>query len=59
MRIVRAPVALFGVFLVAAGILLSGYGQGRASGALVAFGLGYAAAGVVLIAVSLRPSRRL
>jgi hypothetical protein len=58
MRIVRTSVALLGAFFVAAGILLGKYGQDQASGALVAFGLLYAAAGFVLTALSLRPNHR-
>jgi len=56
MRIVRTSVALVGAFFVAAGILLAEYGRDQAAGALVAFGLGYAAAGAVLIAWSFKPS---
>ena len=56
MRIVRRSVALVGAYFVAAGTLLGEYGQGQVSGALVAFGLAYAAAGAALIAWSLKPN---
>ncbi len=58
MRIVRTSVALVGAYLLAAGILLGEYAQGQGSGALIAFGLVYAAAGAAMIVFSFKPSDR-
>ncbi len=58
MRIVRAPVALLGAFFIAAGILLGQYGQANGIDVAIVFGLVYAAAGAVLIALSLKTNRR-
>jgi len=57
MRIVREPFALLGIFFLAAGTLLTQYAQSKGVGALIPFGLLYAGAGAVMIALSLRPKR--
>lgn len=59
MQIVRAPVALLGAFFIAAGFVLGQYGQAKGIGAGIAFGLLYGAAGAVLIALSIKPNRRM
>lgn len=58
MRIVRGSFALLGAFFIAAGILLSQYGQVKGIGIAVAFGLIYAAAGAVFVAWSFKPRPR-
>ena len=55
MEITREPVALLGVFFVAAGILLYVFGHTRSPGVAIGFGSLYAVAGAVLIAWSLKP----
>ncbi len=57
MRTVRTPVVLLGIWFISAGILLAEYGRDQAAGALIGFGLVYAAAGAVLIAWSFKPRR--
>jgi uncharacterized membrane protein (UPF0136 family) len=56
MRIARTPIALLGAFFIAAGFLLSQYGQSKGIGIAVAFGLIYAAAGAFLVVWSFKPN---
>ena len=56
MEIVRQPMALLGAFFVADGILLYVFERGASPGVALGFGSLYAAAGVALIAGSLKRS---
>ena len=56
MRFVHEPLALVGAFFVADGILLYVFERGASPGVALGFGSLYAAAGVALIAWSLKRS---